>query len=368
MKKRFFAFTLLAVSVLVSVNAEAESIDDFSDEISIGVMEFSSGTMELVPEQAIVVGNVFTQRLAMSVPDNITIVGHGQLSRIAEENHMSTEGYVSNRNAARIGRLAGCRYIIAGIVTDLKRRTASTGVHFIVRMGQTIDVATAGADIRLIDTETGEALLSIADTARATQKDSQFNVNVGEVLDVLPRNISREYPTYMPSSKNVDAGFGRSQTGMEATSMFLLSSRLSMRVVEAITGKYPVVVVEAITGKYPVVSSVSGKEVTLSIGSNGGAVNGMLYRIFSPEGNIAIVQLKDVQANQSRAKLYSKGYGKLSLAREGDRVFPTDIYEAKAMIKNKTFIHKREGAAKKAKSSKAKKKESRKSLPNWGDK
>ncbi|MBR1657702.1 MAG: hypothetical protein IJ697_04465 [Synergistaceae bacterium] len=356
MKKRFFAFTLLAVSVLVSVNAEADDIDDFFDEISIGVMEFSSGTMELYPEQAIVVGNVFTQRLAMSVPDNITVVGHGQLSRIAEENHMSTEGYVSNRNAARIGRLAGCRYIIAGIVTDLKRRTASTGVHFIVRMGQTIDVATAGADIRLIDTETGEALLSIADTARATQKDSQFNVNVGEVLDVLPRNISREYPTYMPSSKNVDASFGRSQTGMEATSMFLLSSRLSMRVVEAITGKYPVV------------SSVSGKEVTLSIGSNGGAVNGMLYRIFSPEGNIAIVQLKDVQANQSRAKLYSKGYGKLSLAREGDRVFPTDIYEAKAMIKNKTFIHKREGAAKKAKSSKAKKKESRKSLPNWGDK
>ena len=356
MKKRFFAFTLLAVSVLVSVNAEADDIDDFSDEISIGVMEFSSGTMELVPEQAIVVGNVFTQRLAMSVPDNITVVGHGQLSRIAEENHMSTEGYVSNRNAARIGRLAGCRYIIAGIVTDLKRRTASTGVHFIVRMGQTIDVATAGADIRLIDTETGEALLSIADTARATQKDSQFNVNVGEVLDVLPRNISREYPNYMPSSKNVDAGFGRSQKGMEATSMFLLSSRLSMRVVEAITGKYPVV------------SSVSGKEVTLSIGSNGGAVNGMLYRIFSPEGNIAIVQLKDVQANQSRAKLYSKGYGKLSLAREGDRVFPTDIYEAKAMIKNKTFIHKREGAAKKAKSSKAKKKEPRKSLPNWGDK
>ncbi len=53
--------------------------------------------------------------------------------------------------------------------------------------------------------------------------------------------------------------------------------------------------------------------------------------------------------NTSRAKLYSKGYGKLSLVKPGDRVFPTDIYEAKAMIKEKTFIHSREGAVKKSK-------------------
>ena len=345
--RRYCAFIVLAVILMISTAVSAEILsddfraeaDNFSDEVSIGVMEFTSGTLELVPEQAIVVGNVFTQRLAMSVPDNITVVGHGQLSRIAEENHLSTEGYVSNRNAAKIGRLAGCKYIIAGIVTDLKRRTASTGVHFIVRMGQKIDVATSGADIRLIDTETGEAILAVADTARATQKDSQFNVNVGEVLDVLPRNVQREYPSYMPGAKNIDTDFRRSQSGMEATSMFLLSSRLSLRVVEAISGKYPAV------------ASVSKNEVTLSIGTNGGAVNGMLYRIFSPEGNIAVVQLKDVKTNTSRAKLYSKGYGKLSLVRPGDRVFPTDIYEAKAMIKEKTFIRKREGTVKNRKAS-----------------
>ncbi len=343
--RKYSAFAVLAVIMMISPEVYAENFsddlradaDNFSDEISIGVMEFTSGTLELDPDQAIVVGNVFTQRLAMSVPENITVIGHGQLSRVAEENHLSTEGYVSNRNAAKIGRLAGCKYIIAGIVTNLKRRTASTGVHFIVRMGQKIDVATSGADIRLIDTETGECILAVADTARATQKDSQFNVNVGEVLDVLPRDVQREYPSYMPGAKNIDSDFRRSQTGMEATSMFLLSSRLSLRVVEAISGKYPAV------------ASVSKNEVTLGIGRNGGAVSGMLYRIFSPDGNIAVVQLKDVQTNTSRAKLYSKGYGKLSLVKPGDRVFPTDIYEAKAMIKEKTFIHSREGAVKKSK-------------------
>lgn len=206
--RKYHAFALFAVILIISSAAGAES-----DDICIGVMEFSSGTLELDPDQAIVVGNVFTQRLAMSVPDSITVVGHGQLSRIAEENHMSTEGYVSNRNAAKIGRLAGCRYIVAGIVTDLKRRTASTGVNFIVRMGQKIDVATSGADIRLIDTETGEAVLLVSDTARATQKDSKFNVNMGEVLDVLPRNIQREYPGYMPNAGKVQADFSRSQSG-----------------------------------------------------------------------------------------------------------------------------------------------------------
>ena len=355
MLRKYSALAVLAVILMISPAVSAVNFsddvriaaDNFPDEIRIGVMEFSSGTMDLVPEQAIVVGNIFTQRLAMSAPDNITVVGHGQLSRVAEENHMSTEGYVSNRNAARIGQLAGCRYIIAGIATDLKTRSASTGVHFIVKLGQNVSVATAVADIRLIDTETGESLLSISDTARATQKESNFGVNTSEVLDMLPqkthRDVNKNLGTQVSGAlKNSEATFSRSGGGMEAASMFLLSSRLSLKVIEAITGKYPSVL------------SVSKNEVMLNIGSNGGAKTEMLYRIFSPEGNIAVVQLKDVQSNTSRATLYSKGYGKLSLVKPGDRVFPTDIYEAKALVKGKTFIRKRDDIEKKSKSSAAK--------------
>lgn len=242
MMRKYYAFAVLAVILMISPEVFAENFsddlradsDNFPDEICIGVMEFTSGTLELNPDQAIVVGNVFTQRLAMSVPDNVTVIGHGQLSRIAEENHLSTEGYVSNRNAARIGQLAGCRYIIAGTVTDLKKRRASTAVTFVVKVGRTIDVATSAADIRLIDTQTGKTVLSMADSARATQKDSGFSITtqsaseaspIGYNTPSLPGRLASELPRDLP---RVGLDFSHSDlNGMEATSIFLLSSRLS---------------------------------------------------------------------------------------------------------------------------------------------
>lgn len=359
--RKYYAFAVLAVILMISPEVFAENFsddlradsDNFPDEICIGVMEFTSGTLELNPDQAIVVGNVFTQRLAMSVPDNVTVIGHGQLSRIAEENHLSTEGYVSNRNAARIGQLAGCRYIIAGTVTDLKKRRASTAVTFVVKVGRTIDVATSAADIRLIDTQTGKTVLSMADSARATQKDSGFSITtqsaseaspIGYNTPSLPGRLARELPRDLP---RVGLDFSHSDlNGMEATSIFLLSSRLSQRVIEAVTGEHPEVL------------SATSKEVTISAGSDRGARKGMLYMIYADteddKHNIAVVQIKDTQPGKSKAVLYSKGYGRLSLVKPGDRVFPTDIYEAKAMIKGKTFMRSREGMGKKSKSSAAK--------------
>lgn len=89
----------------------------------------------------------------------------------------------------------------------------------------------------------------------------------------------------------------------------------------------------------------------------------MLYMIYADteddKHNIAVVQIKDAQPGKSKAVLYSKGYGRLSLVKPGDRVFPTDIYEAKAMIKGKTFMRSREGMGKKSKSSAAKDKTKR---------
>ena len=368
MLRKYSAFAVLAVILMISPAVSAVNFSDdvrtaaddvrnaaenFPDEIIIGVMEFTSGTLELNPDQAIVVGNVFTQRLAMSVPDNITVIGHGQLSRIAEENHLSTEGYVSNRNAARIGQLAGCRYIIAGTVTDLKKRRASTAVTFVLRLGRTVDVATSAADIRLIDTQTGKTVLSMADSARATQKDSGFSITtlnasqsspVGYNTPSLPGRLARELPRDLPP---VGLDFSHSDlNGMEATSIFLLSSRLSQRVIEAVTGEHPQVL------------SATSKEVTISAGSDRGARKGMLYMIYADtedeRRNIAVVQIKDVQPGKSKAALYSNGYGRLSLVKPGDRVFPTDIYEAKALIKGKTFIRKRDDMEKKSKSSAAK--------------
>ena len=295
------------------------------DEIRIGVMEFSSGTMELVPEQAIVVGNIFTQRLAMSAPDNVSIIGHGYLSRIAEDNKMSTEGYVSNRDAAKIGRLAGCKYIIAGIVTDLKTRRASTGVNMIIKLGRTIDVATAGADIRLVDAETGEAVLAYADIARATQRDSSFNFQT----DTLPKKWQAKLPKDTPPTA-VDFGRSDLHNSMQAASMYLLSYKLSLRVIETITGEYP-----KVTG-------VSAKEVVLGAGTREGARTGMLYRILTGDGeDIAVVQVKEAGEHESRATVYAKSYGNISFVRKGDRIFPTDIYEAAPLVKNKLFIKSR---------------------------
>ncbi|MBQ3586856.1 MAG: hypothetical protein IJQ75_00260 [Synergistaceae bacterium] len=329
--RKYFALVIISVILMISPAMSAE------EDIHIGVIEFSSDTVDLSPEQAVSAGSIFTRRLAMSLPENFTVVGYNKLRRTAEANNMSTEGYVTSRNASLIGKLAGCRYIIAGTVTELSTKRINTGINFLVKVGKTIDITTASANIRLIDTETGEILLMISDTTRTNQKDSNFTIDGGTAGKILPKSLGGDLFNGN-SSKEADI---TNLNAMKASTMFLLSARLSQRISERLTGQSLHV------------ESVSKKEVTLSAGTNSGARKGMLYVIYDENDddtpNIAVVKVKEVYTDRSTATFYGKGYGKLDFVKAGDKIFPTDFYEAKAMVKEKTFMKSREGMIKRTK-------------------
>ena len=197
--KKFLA-ALFVVVLCLSAGAFAAESD--SEEITVGVLRFQSSTVDVGTDQASIVGDVFTQRLAMS--EAMSVLGQGELTSAASEAKISMTGYVSNKNAAKIGKIAGCKYIIAGTVTNLKMKASSSGVAFIGAFGSHKAEADAAAEVRVIDVETGEVVESFAETTHASQSGSYAGI----------------------------AGFGGGQTdlnGMQQAAISNLATKLSMK-------------------------------------------------------------------------------------------------------------------------------------------
>ena len=301
MKKFFAALCVLMCLCISACAAEPES----SEEISIGIMRFQSSTVDVGSDQASIVGDVFTQRLAMS--EALTVLGQGELMSAAAEAKVSTTGYVSNKNAAKIGKIAGCKYIISGTVTNLKMKASSTGVAFIGAFGSHKAEASAAADIKIIDVETGEVMESFNESTRASQSGSY--VGIGGV-----------------SNAETDLN------GMQQAAISNLATKMSLRT-------------RSILGDPVTVTKASAKEITLGIGTMGGAAEGILFRIYTGSGKreqtLAVVKVKNAQTEQSTAVLADKNCGNLSLVKKGDYIALTDSDEVKALQKGKKFAKSR---------------------------
>ena len=342
MLRKYILPLLVVLAVIPQIcSAEEEEVSKSYDvleppDVRIGVIGFQSGAIDIKPEHAMTAGNHFAQRLAMLISESFDVVGAGDLSRIAEDNNISAGDYVSNKAAVEIGRLAGCKYIIAGVITDLKTKNASNVKKIIVRIGKNVDIADAAAYVRVIDTETGEVVLDVSDSVTVNHKESGFISVSGIDPSVLKRGSSSKQET----NNKVTGSEQDEINALESAALFLLTSKLALRIRESITGIYPVV------------TSASKKEITFDLGTLCGARRDMLCRVYTnidgEEKNIAVVKITEAKADRSKAVLYSKGYGKLSLVRNGDRVFPTDIYAVRPLAKKKAFMKKRPSESKRS--------------------
>lgn len=295
---------LVALCVVVLCLSAAAFAED-TEEITVGVLRFQSSTVDVGTDQASIVGDVFTQRLAMS--EAMSVLGQGELTSAASEAKISMTGYVSNKNAAKIGQIAGCKYIITGTVTNLKMKASSSGVAFIGAFGSHKAEADAAAEIRIIDVETGEVVESFAENTHASQSGSYAGI----------------------------AGFGGGQTdlnGMQQAAISNLATKLSMKTRDVL-------------GDPAVVKTASAKEVTLNVGSMGGAGEGVMFRIYTGSGksekNLAVVKIKSAQTEQSTAVIADKNSGNLSLVRKGDKIALVDANELKSLQKGKKFAKSR---------------------------
>ena len=100
-----------------------------------------------------------------------------------------------------------------------------------------------------------------------------------------------------------------------------------------------------VLGDPATVKAASSKEVTLNVGTMGGAGEGVMFRIYAGSGkreqNLAVVKVKSAQTEQSTAVIADKNSGNLSLVRKGDKIALVDSNELKSLQKGKKFAKSR---------------------------
>jgi curli biogenesis system outer membrane secretion channel CsgG len=90
---------------------------------------------------------------------NFKVVERSKLESVLEEQNLAASGRVTPRTGAKIGKLTGAEYLIAGTVTAYEEDTASTGggISFGgVSLGGKSEKAYLAVDLRVINATTGE--------------------------------------------------------------------------------------------------------------------------------------------------------------------------------------------------------------------
>ena len=290
-----FSFALLVICLAVF---QAEG----SERMRVGVLKFQNSA-GVEPSYATTISTIFTQMLGTS--EKLAVMAPEQLSAIATQSEIPMPGYFSRETAIEIGKLADCRYVIVGTVTSFRRKSSSTGI---IITGSHKEETTAEASISVYDTSTGATVFEESASGRAAQGGSYISIYG---VSTGTSNIS----------------------GTDAGAIAELSERLSLSVRDKLAGDKPKV------------TAVNEKEVTLNIGSVGGAVKGKLYRIYTgsiDDGNIfAVVKVDEARPDSSRAVIAGKNAGSLELVHEGDNVYPVTASELKALQKKKAFLKSR---------------------------
>ena len=303
--KIFLAIFVLAVIVTPSLAAET---------VRIGIMNFENRANGLSNAHVRAITDVFTRMLANS--PSVSVIEQDRLDAIARQQRMSMSGMIDPRMLVEVGKLAGCQYVLVGAATKFNKVSKTSGFAGIYAEIKT--EANITLDARLIDTQTGEVVLSVSETGTATHKQTAVKLS----------------------------DYGTSDTvsgGLEDSAIEEAVSRISQRVLEAAVGDYMQVL------------AAEGRDITLSIGAVSGARQGALFRVnaeggdvYDMKGNVigkrskpvAIVQIVEVDNEFSIARVIKDG-GNASLIRRGDKIRAVTSGEAQDLIKRKELASSR---------------------------
>ena len=235
------------------------------DVIRIGILRFESKADGISQNNAESITDQLTRMLANSY--SIVVVDRSAIDEIAQEQNMILEGLIDPRTAAQLGQAAGIQYLITGAITNYSEsaqtKVQDTG-NFMRSMGNLFDFdsgrasdvadavggtneettvnAEATIDLRIIDVNTHEVVMSMSETGRASSKNTATTSLI--YSDGSNQNVS------LIDSAVSDA-----------------VARIGARIKEAVAGEYPQVL------------RVSGSEVFLSLGATSGVKPGNRYKI-----------------------------------------------------------------------------------------
>ncbi|MBQ3377800.1 MAG: hypothetical protein IJG62_05965 [Synergistaceae bacterium] len=298
----FKKFALGFALVFLFINAA------FADEVvRIGIMRFYNKAAGLTQSQAESITDIFTRMLANS--SSIAIVERERLDAIGREQRFGMSGLVDSDTAAQIGRIAGCQYMLLGSITQFNKQSQETKFSFIRENKYNVSVT---VDMRVVNVETTEVVLSLSETGNASHTASGVN---------LDNNFSTQEKYH---------------EGLEGEAINNAVSKLGQRIREIIAGEYSQVL------------SIAGRDVTVNVGASSGAKKGGLYRVYAdgPEVHdmkgrvighrdidLAIIKISSVQNEFSTAQAVKDG-GKVENIRRGDKIMPISPSDAKTLAKH----------------------------------
>ena len=203
---------ILCSLLIVMLAAGCASGDE---PVRLGIMSFTSKAYGVPDGMAAVIGDFFGSMLFKS--KGIQLVERERLEEIGSEIRTGMSGLMSDSMAAKVGKLAGCQYMLLGSITNLAKGASGAalpgfGVPLLGGIAVSKEKVKAALDVRVIEVETGKIVF--ADGAEGEASKSETGVDIYGV-------------------DFVNSGFG----GIENTAIAQAAAKLSPKIEEALTGE-----------------------------------------------------------------------------------------------------------------------------------
>ena len=175
MKKLLCSF--MAV-ILLCASAYASAPDVLDDEdtepVRLGIMRFTSKTYDVPDGMAAVISDFFGRMLFKS--DGIALLERERLEDVGAELNLGMSGLVNDKTAAKIGKIAGCQYILLGSITNLARGESGVGLPGLVPLiggiGVSKEKVKAALDVRVVNVETAKVVFADSAEGEASKSDT----------------------------------------------------------------------------------------------------------------------------------------------------------------------------------------------------
>ena len=270
--------------------------------IRVGIINFDSKAYGISKKEASTLADLLSRMLSNS--DKIAVLERSQLEAIAREQKLTLSGLIDPAQAAQIGKLASCQYILLGSITGCEERDIISGRYINpteranfsqfykpgmsskaqgILMGLELIVAISEAveaqkenvvtetheviteiDARLINVETSQIIMSLTERGSAAQSDIITQDGNGQI-------------------KHIEANYGDLENRAIASTAANLSQRIR----------------EKLADEFVQITSINDGEIIINRGSSSGIQTGDLFCVYS-EGQSggdteAIISIKDVQ-------------------------------------------------------------------------
>lgn len=141
--------------VTTTVPVEKKRYARLTEKYNIGIIEFNNKTKYGARRLSDSALEILTTELTRS--GNFIVVERAKMDKVLEEMKLQLSGVTSGENAAEIGKILNCKYLLVGSVSNFGVTTE--GKDFIIAQ-QKIQRVKAEVDLRVIEVETGAIVYS----------------------------------------------------------------------------------------------------------------------------------------------------------------------------------------------------------------